>query len=132
MSSSGANHDGGDDQEKDAEIREEKVEEKPEAAEEEIEDDPHEYPMATIARIDVVPNPPSLRHTTRISTGGKAPHHNLAAKSPYPNTRNSFDNLMHSHQLENCPKELLPTSWDLDRSNSAGKKGFGPEAEEKC
>ena len=63
MSSSRFNHDGDDDQEKDAKIMEEEVKERPEAAEEEIEGDPREYPMATIARIDVAPNPPSLRRT---------------------------------------------------------------------
>ena len=96
MSSSGFNHDGDDDQEKDAKIREEEVKERPEAAEKEIEDDPREYPMATIARIDVVPNPPLLRRTARISTGGKAPRHNLAARSPYPDRKSTRLNSSHS------------------------------------
>ena len=30
-----------------------------------------------------------------------------------------------------APKSKLPTFWDIDRSDSAGKGSFGPEAEER-
>lgn len=107
------------------------MEEKLDVKEEEIEDDPREYPRATIARIDVIPNPFSLKRQARMSTGGKVPRINLDARSPYSHTTNPFHTLLHSHQLENCPKELLPSSWDMDRSYGTGKGSFGPEVEEK-
>ena len=50
--------------------KEETKEEMDEDGEEEIKDDSREYPYATIARIDVAPNPFPLKKGARISTGG--------------------------------------------------------------
>ena len=63
--------------------------------------------------------------------GGKVPHGDIAEKNPSSCFENPFHNLLHSHQLHNLPKSKLPTFWDMDRSDSAGKGSFGPEAEER-
>ena len=98
MSSYHTAHDDNDDQEKDqrsANDKEETLEEMLDDGEEEIEDDPRQYPYATIARIDVTPNPFSLKKGARISTGGKIPRRNLAERVPLPHTTNPFHTLLH-------------------------------------
>ena len=63
MSPFHAAHDGDDDQEKDqrsANDKEETLEDMLDVGEEQMEDDPHQYPYATIARMDVTPNPFTL------------------------------------------------------------------------
>ena len=97
--------------------------------EEEIEDDPRSYPRATIASIKVKAKP--FKIGARMRTGGKVPRGSLAEKNSSPCFENPFRNLLHSHQLHNTPKSKLPTFWDVDRSDSAGKGSFGPEAEER-
>ena len=67
----------------------------------------------------------------RTKTGGKVPHGDIAEKNPSSYFENPFHNLLHSHQLHNSPKSKLPTFWDMDRSYSARKVSFGPEAKEK-
>ena len=106
------------------------MEEMVEDEEEEIKEDLREYPYATIARIDVAPNPFPLKKGARISTGGKIPHRNLAERVPLPRTSNPFHTLLHYHQLENTPARELPTFWDMDRSSRAGSGSFGPEVKE--
>lgn len=133
MSCSRAAHDCNDDQEEKerwGENKEETMEEMAEDGEEEIKDDSREYPFATIARIDVAPNPFPLKKGARISTGGKIPRRNLAERVPLPHTSNPFHTLLHHHQFENTPVGELPTFWNMDRSERAGRGSFGPEAKD--
>ena len=66
-----------------------------------------------------------------MRTGGKVPHGDIAEKNSSSYFENPFHNLLHSHQLDNSSKSKLPTFWDMDRSDSAGKGSFGPEIEGK-
>ena len=94
-----------------------------------IEEDPRSYPHATIASIKVKANP--FKIGARMRTGGKVTRGSLAERNYSPCFENPFHNLLHSHQIHNTPKSKLPTFWDVDRSDSAGKGSFGPEAEER-
>ncbi|KAK1613699.1 hypothetical protein QYE76_019216, partial [Lolium multiflorum] len=96
--------------------------------EEEVEEDSRAHPRATIASIRVVENPFSAKRSARIRTGGKVPRHYLAPKTSSPGTYNPFRNLIYNSQIERTPKAALPSNWDIDRSNTAGR--MKPEAEE--
>ncbi|KAK1670361.1 hypothetical protein QYE76_058520 [Lolium multiflorum] len=96
--------------------------------EEEVEEDSRAHPRATIASIRVVENPFSAKRSARIRTGGKVPRHYLAPKTSPPGTYNPFHNLIFNSQIERTPKAALPSNWDIDRSNTAGR--MKPEAEE--
>ncbi|KAK1698915.1 hypothetical protein QYE76_015612 [Lolium multiflorum] len=96
--------------------------------EEEVEEDSRAYPRATIASIKVVENPFSAKRSARIRTGGKVPRHYLAPKTSSPGTYHPFRNLIYNSQIERTPKAALPSNWDIDRSNTAGR--MKPEAEE--
>ena len=61
----------------------------------------------------------------------KVPRGGIAERNSSSYLENPFHNLLHSHQLDNSSKSKLPTFWDMDRSDSAGKGSFGPEIEEK-
>ena len=98
-------------------------------AEEEVEEDPRSYSRATIASIGVVANPFKLKRGARMSTGGKVPRHFLAPRTPSSCINNPFHTLIHKHQFQRVPKAELPSGWDMDRSNNAGKGGF--QSEEK-
>ena len=134
MSSHHAAHDGNGDQEEDqgsAIGKEETLEEMLDEGEEEIEDDPRQYPYATIARIDVTPNPFSLKKGVGIQKCGKIPRQNLVERVPLPHTTNPFHTLLHSYQLENTPVGELPSFWNMDHSERAEKGSFGPEVKEE-
>ena len=90
-----------------------------------------DVPFATIARIDVAPNPFPLKKGARISTGGKVPRGNLAERVPLSRTPNPFHTLLHHHQLENTPIGELPSFWNMDCFDHAGRAGFGPEVKEE-
>ncbi|KAK1609542.1 hypothetical protein QYE76_033215 [Lolium multiflorum] len=94
----------------------------------EVEEDPRVYPRATVASIGVVANPFNLKRSARISTGGKVPRRFLAPRTSSPGINNPFHTLIHKSQIERIPKAKLPSSWDMDRSNNAGR--MKPEAEE--
>ena len=96
--------------------------------EEEVEEDSRAYPRATIASIEVVENPFNAKKSARIRTGGKVPHHYLAPKTSSSGTYNPFRNLIYNSQIERTPKAALPSNWDIDRSNTAGR--MKPETEE--
>ena len=98
---------------------------------EEIEDDPSQYPYATIARIDVTPNPFPPKKGARISAGGKVPRRNLAERVPLPRTTNPFHTLLHHYQFENTPVGELPSFWNMDRAEHAGRGSFDPEVKEE-
>ena len=51
----------------------------------------------TIASIGVVVNPARIRRTARMQTGGKAPRHCLAPRTPSPNTKSTFHTFAHNH-----------------------------------
>ena len=95
--------------------------------EEEVEEDSCAHLRATIASIRVVESPFSAKRNARIRTGGKVPRHYLAPKTSPPGTYNPFHILIHNSQIEGVPKAVLPSSWDIDRSNTAGR--MKPEAE---
>ena len=94
----------------------------------EVEEDPRVYPRATVASIGVVANPFNPKRSARISTGGKVPRRFLAPRTSPPGIDNPFHTLIHNSQIERIPKAVLPSSWDMDRSNTAGR--MKPEAEE--
>ena len=88
----------------------------------EAEEDSRAHRRATIASIGVVANPLKLRRNARMSTGGKVPRRFLAPRTSSPGINNPFHTLIHKHQIERIPEAELPNSWNIDRSNSAGKK----------
>ncbi|KAK1643352.1 hypothetical protein QYE76_061157 [Lolium multiflorum] len=95
--------------------------------EEEVEEVPRVRPRTTIASIGVVSNPFNAKKSARISTGGGVPRHYLAPKTSSSGTYHPFRNLIFNNQIERTPKEALPSNWDIDRSNTAGR--MKPEAE---
>ncbi|KAK1683833.1 hypothetical protein QYE76_044681 [Lolium multiflorum] len=94
----------------------------------EVEEDPRVYPRATVASIGVVANPFNLKRGAQMSTGGKVPHRFLAPRTSSRGINNPFHTLIHKSQIERIPEAELPSSWDMDRSNNAGR--MKPEAEE--
>ena len=94
----------------------------------EVEEDPRVYPRATVASIGVVANPFNPKRGARMSTGGKVPRRFLAPRTSSPGINNPFHTLIHKSQIERIPEAELPSSWDMGRSNNAGK--MKPEAEE--
>jgi hypothetical protein len=63
-----------------------------------------------------------------MSTGGNVPCHFLAPRTS-SSGNNPFHTLIHEHQFQRVPKAKLPSSWDIDHSNSAWKEGFKCEEE---
>ena len=58
-----------------------------------------------------------------MSAGGKAPRHVLAPRTLSSGTSNPFHTLIHKYQFERVPEAELPTRWNIDSSNNAGKEG---------
>ena len=96
--------------------------------EEEVKEVPQVRPRTTIASIGVVSNPFNAKKSARISTGGGVPCHYLDPKTSSSGTYHPFRNLIYNSQIERTPKAALPSNWDIDRSNTAGR--MKPEAEE--
>ncbi|KAK1693598.1 hypothetical protein QYE76_010295 [Lolium multiflorum] len=96
--------------------------------EEEVEEDSRAHPRATIASVKVVDNPFSANKSARIRTGGGVPRHYLAPKTSFSGTHHPFRNLIFNSQIERTPRAALPSNWDIDRSNTAGR--MKPEGEE--
>ena len=86
------------------------------------------YLRATIASIEVVENPFNAKKSARIRTGGRVPRHYLAPRTSSSGTHHPFRNLIFNNQIERIPRAALPSNWDIDRSNTAGR--MKPEAEE--
>jgi hypothetical protein len=74
-----------------------------------------------IASIGVVTSHDKFKKSARIRTGGGVPRHLLAPRTS-PSGNNPFHTLIREHQFQKVPRSRLPSGWDIDRSNSAGKK----------
>ncbi|KAK1615325.1 hypothetical protein QYE76_020842 [Lolium multiflorum] len=96
--------------------------------EEEVEEAPQERQQATVASIGVISSPSNIKRSARIATGGAVPRHYLAPRTSYPSHYNPYRNLIYDRQTERTPKVVLPSNWDINRSDTAGEKE--PEAEE--
>ncbi|KAK1629171.1 hypothetical protein QYE76_003486 [Lolium multiflorum] len=107
----------------DPELKKEDVRE-----DEEVEEAPQERQQATVASIGVISSPSNIKRSARIATGGAVPRHYLAPRTSYPSHYNPYRNLIYDRQTERTPKVVLPSNWDINRSDTAGEKE--PEAEE--
>jgi hypothetical protein len=97
-------------------------------AKEEIEEDQCLCTRYVISSIGVVTNPNQFKRSAWISTGGGVPCHTLAPRT-CSSGNNPFHTLIHEHQFQRVPKSRLPSRWDIDHSNSAGKESFKCEEE---
>ncbi|KAK1694769.1 hypothetical protein QYE76_011466 [Lolium multiflorum] len=95
--------------------------------EEEVEEIPRVHQRATIASIGVISNPSNTKRSAWIATGGAVPRRFLAPRTSSPGNYHPFRNLIYNRQTERTPKVVLPSGWDIDRSNIAGE--MKPEAE---
>ncbi|KAK1694583.1 hypothetical protein QYE76_011280 [Lolium multiflorum] len=89
--------------------------------EEEVEEVPRVHQRATIASIGVISNPSNTKRSARIATGGAVPRRFLAPRTSSPGNYHPFRNLIYDRQTERTPKVVLPSGWDIDRSNIAGE-----------
>ena len=89
--------------------------------EEEVEEAPRVHQRAAIASIGVISNPSNTKRSARIATGGAVPRHYLAPRTSSPSNYNPYRNLIYDRQTERTPKVVLPSNWDIDRSNIAGE-----------
>ncbi|KAK1629475.1 hypothetical protein QYE76_003790 [Lolium multiflorum] len=89
--------------------------------EEEVEEAPRVHQRATVASIGVISNPSNTKRSARIATGGAVPRHYLAPRTSSPSNYNPYRNLIYDRQTERTPKVVLPSGWDIDRSNIAGE-----------
>ncbi|KAK1696717.1 hypothetical protein QYE76_013414 [Lolium multiflorum] len=89
--------------------------------EEEVEETPRVHPRATVASIGVIANPSNIKRSARIATGGGVPRRFLAPRTSSPGIHHPFRNLIYNRQTERTPKVVLPSGWDIDRSNTAGE-----------
>jgi hypothetical protein len=92
-----------------------------EAKKEEIEDEQCLFPHSVIASIGVVTNPSKFKRSSWMSTEGGVSRHTLAPRTSPPGN-NPFHTLIHEHSFQKVPRSRLPSGWDIDRSNSAGKE----------
>jgi hypothetical protein len=92
-----------------------------EAEEEEIEEEQRSCTRPVIASIGLVTNPNKFKRSAWISTGGGVPRHTLAPQTS-SSGNNPFHTLIHEHQFQQVPRSRLPSRWDIDLSNSAGKE----------
>jgi hypothetical protein len=91
-----------------------------EAEEEEIEEEQRSCTRSVVTSIGVVTNFNKFKRSSWMSTGG-VPRHTLA---PWTSSsgNNPFYTLIHEHQFQKVPRSRLPSGWDIDHSNSAGKE----------
>jgi hypothetical protein len=80
-----------------------------EAEEEEMEEGQSSRPSTMIASIGVVTSHDKFKKSARIRTGGGVLLHTL---------------IHDEHQIQKVPRSRLPSGWDIDRSNNAGKESF--------
>ncbi|KAK1661028.1 hypothetical protein QYE76_049187 [Lolium multiflorum] len=116
-----------DNQDREWKEEDKSVKEEAKEDEEEVEEVPQEHPRTTIASIEVVTNSLNAKKSARIRTGGGLPRHYLAPRTSSSGIHHPFHNLIYNNQIERTPKAALPSNWDIDRSNNAGKTE--PEAE---
>jgi hypothetical protein len=92
-----------------------------EEVESEIKEEDEGSRMSTmIASIGVMTSHDKFKKSARIRTRGGVPRHTLAPRTS-PLGNNPFHTLIHEHQFQKVPRSRLPSGWDIDRSNSAGK-----------
>src|SRR5215203_5320588 len=89
--------------------------------EEEVEEASQEHQQATVASIGVISNPSDVKRSARITTGGAVPRHYLAPRTSSPSHYNPYRNLIYDRQTERTPKVVLPSNWDINRSDNAGE-----------
>ncbi|KAK1694252.1 hypothetical protein QYE76_010949 [Lolium multiflorum] len=89
--------------------------------EEEVEEAPQEHQQATVASIGVISSPSNIKRSARIATGGAVPRHYLAPRTSSPSNYNPYRNLIYDRQTERTPKVVLPSNWDINRSDIAGE-----------
>jgi hypothetical protein len=90
------------------------------AVEEEMEEDESSRPSTKIASIGVVTSHDKFKKSARIRTRGGVLRHILAPWTSLSGN-NPFHTLIHDHQIQKVPRSRLPSGWDIDRSNNAGK-----------
>jgi hypothetical protein len=94
---------------------------KEEVESEDEEEDQSSRPNTMIASIGVVTDHDKFKKSARIRTGRCVPRHTLAPWTS-PSGNNPFHTLIHEQQFQRVPRSRLPSSWDIDCSNSAGKE----------
>jgi hypothetical protein len=99
---------------------------KEEVRSEDEEEDQSSRPSTMIASIGVVTSHDKFKKSARIRTGGGVPRHILAPWASL-SSNNPFHTLIHEHQFQKVPRSRLPSDWDIDRSNSAGKESSKSE-----
>jgi hypothetical protein len=91
------------------------LQQKEDVESEDEEEDQSSRPSTMIASIGMVTSHDKFKKSARIRTkGGVAPQTS-------PSGNNPFHTLIHEHQFQKVPRSRLPSGWDIDRSNSAGK-----------
>jgi hypothetical protein len=98
-----------------------------EAEEEEMEEDQSSCPSTMIASIGVVTSHDNFKKSAHMRTEGGVLRHILAPRASLSGN-NPFHTLIHEHQFQKVSRSRLPSVWDIDRSNSAGKES--PKSEE--
>jgi hypothetical protein len=93
---------------------------KEDAKSEDEEEDQSSRSSTMIASIGVVTSHDKFKKSARIRTGGGVPCHTLALRTSLSGN-NPFHTLVHEHQFQKVSRSRLPSGWDIDRSNSAGK-----------
>jgi hypothetical protein len=99
---------------------------KEEVESEDKEEDQSSRLSTMIASIGVVTIHDKFKKSARIRTGGGVPRHILAPRAS-SSGNNPFHTLIHEHQFQKVPRSRLPSGWDIDRSNSAGKESSKSE-----
>jgi hypothetical protein len=94
---------------------------KEEVESEDEEEDQSSRPNTMIASVGVVTDHDKFKKSARIRTRGGVPRHTLAPWTS-PSGNNPFHTLIHEHQFQRMPRSRLPSGWDIDHSNSAGKE----------
>jgi hypothetical protein len=94
--------------------------------EEEMEEDQSSRPSTMITSIGVVTSHDKFKKSACIRTGRGVLRHILAPRASLSGN-NPFHTLIHEHQFQKVPRSRLPSGWDIDRSNSAGKENFKSE-----
>jgi hypothetical protein len=94
---------------------------KEEVESEDEEEDQRSRPNTMIASIAVVTDHNKFKKSACIRTGGGVPRHTLAPWTSLSGN-NPFHTLIHEHQFQRVPRSRLPSGWDIDRSNNAGKE----------
>ncbi|KAK1620163.1 hypothetical protein QYE76_025680 [Lolium multiflorum] len=89
--------------------------------EEEVEEAPQEHQRATVASIGVISSSSDIKRSARIATGGAVPRHYLAPRTSSPSNYNPYRNLIYDRQTERTPKVVLPSNWDINRSDIVGE-----------